>query len=1107
MSIIYLLLILLNTIQYVKLQSTCPVVVTQSQQRCKCGIKIDGHIYIYCARKQLNQLPKFTRSSILYDELILSGNSIRKITANSFNGLRVKRLFLDDNPLEHIETNSFNELANYLEELIISVNYDSEIIASIGVSSYSSNKKPQLPPTLFQNLLNLKMIKLVGLEWNMMGVLKQNTFNRTRKLEIVNLIDCGIQRIEESSLSGLESSLKELNMDNNQLIHADDIFREIRKMKRIQILNLSRNRIRSIGRFMSNQDVSSVSTLNDLQLDLSFNAITQIDEFGFGISSFDIQSGLANSITKLNLNNNELTEHNLNFIGQLLNLKELNLDYNKIQHLPDNLFTNMPKLEILTLKGNYLTSLNSEFVFSGLHFNLRKLNLASNRLNTLSRRVFMSTPKLKELHLEKNQLGSYFDHIQQVSEKNNDLMNAFEGVESELKLINLEHNHLKPDHLFSLANLLNLETIKLGHNDLSTLNLKANQNTTSIVKLFEFYRNLTNLDMQNTSLKQMPYFKGLNRTLLNLNLAQNSLCNINSNNLKHFYSKLKYLNLNSNPLNCDCNLLGLRKYMDEMTQNIDTNLNDTIQLTLAANIQNNWKCSQPTQFSNKNLNKLNMNDFQCNSNELSAEDYFQESSVCQLDDDFNSPIIKPTTKKSTTTTTVRILNINNDLKILDAILINEFSTKKPNISSQITTSTTKQTTTVSLNIDGLLISSKDQIIQHHPTSLFTSLELKQTLLGSFIGALSVIMIVVVSICIVKTTTRTKFLCGSKKANLSLSSDEKDKSNTTNTTSPYGLGKLSLQTFCINSTSSSVASSSSSGTNSSCVCNNHVNTGNNQDTNNIFTKMDPMRLTLMSSNSNTNNNNNNYLNFSPNLIYQHYLNSMNNNSNNNNSNNQANNLHYLASNITSGSGTPPSSSPYELTNSDSNTIDNNKILLENNEKILSLLNNSKIYITQLNTSPNNTNVTNSSIISETNTYDKLHQQRVCTFRPGATSSSSQLNFLNAKQFGTLATSFNQHTLKAVNNNLLTNAAETTPFLIITDVNGLLLNQNNNANNMMTASTASDDLSNQHTYHEIGDVLLGYNNNINNQRFSSQHVVGGNPNKNNQIGSDKTNGMYI
>lgn len=81
-----IVLVLLVVFDVAYLQSTCPVVQQSagglngsSEQKCKCGIKVDGHIYIYCARKQLARLPKFTRSSILYDELILSGNRIETI--------------------------------------------------------------------------------------------------------------------------------------------------------------------------------------------------------------------------------------------------------------------------------------------------------------------------------------------------------------------------------------------------------------------------------------------------------------------------------------------------------------------------------------------------------------------------------------------------------------------------------------------------------------------------------------------------------------------------------------------------------------------------------------------------------------------------------------------------------------------------------------------------------------------------------------------------------------------------------------------------------------------------------------------------------------------
>lgn len=93
MRVISLIIFALISVVVVDCQSTCPVVqptsgnnvigAGQNEQKCKCGIKIDGHIYIYCARKQLARLPKFTRSSILYDELILSGNRIERIQVKS----------------------------------------------------------------------------------------------------------------------------------------------------------------------------------------------------------------------------------------------------------------------------------------------------------------------------------------------------------------------------------------------------------------------------------------------------------------------------------------------------------------------------------------------------------------------------------------------------------------------------------------------------------------------------------------------------------------------------------------------------------------------------------------------------------------------------------------------------------------------------------------------------------------------------------------------------------------------------------------------------------------------------------------------------------------
>ncbi len=393
-------------------QSTCPVKTTFNQQRCKCGIKTDGQIYIYCARKQLTHLPEFTRSSILYEELILTGNHISHLRANDFHGLRVKRLYLDNNPIQSIAPTALTELANYLEELVITV------------SEPALAARPQLPPRLFQSLLNLKIIKLAGLHVTDNNLLAASLFNRTRKLEVIHLTDCDITSLAAQAFSGVEYSLRELNLDNNQLASVDVVFNELEQLRRLELIVLSRNKIKRLERFSGRYAASnSVNTelpmgsnlisglqasTKRLEVDLSFNAISHIDRFAFAGQSLS-------ALTALNLNNNELSQFQLAFIAQLPMLTELHLDYNKITYVPDNLFINSRYLQSLSLKGNFIAQIGSEFAFSGLHFSLVRLNLAANRLRTVGRRVFMQTSKLRELNLERNELGSHFEMLLKTS--------------------------------------------------------------------------------------------------------------------------------------------------------------------------------------------------------------------------------------------------------------------------------------------------------------------------------------------------------------------------------------------------------------------------------------------------------------------------------------------------------------------------------------------------------------------------------------------------------------------------------------------------------------------------------------------------------------------
>jgi Leucine-rich repeat (LRR) protein len=474
----------------VECQSTCPL--QSIKQKCKCGIKTDGQIYIYCARKSLTQIPLFTRNSILYNELILTGNQISTIGANSFNGLKVKSLYMDKNPVRTIAEGSFVEIANYLEDLVLDVDV-------------SSNQVPV--ESIFTSLLNLKLLKLNG--FNMYEI-DDHLFNKTRKLEHIEFNTCNLNRVGAHGLDGLESSLKILDLNENSIENVDYLLDvQLVRLKRLQVMHLSHNRIKKLSRTVvtdvaqpqSMSDMAAINSNSNLSLDLSFNEIASIDANVFE------QSGMR--IVKLHLSNNELnlnSNEQFTFLKNLKNLRELYLDYNRIERVTDDLLTYLNKIEILSLKGNYIR----ELTIAATHMpSLRKLNMAANKLIKIDTRA---------AHL------------------------------TGLKELNLDRNYLDNKQIGSLHGLVNLEVLKLASNLIGTFD-------THELNVFANYLNLTYLDLDQNLIKIIPYFVNLNKTLITLSLASNQVCNVNLNNVQRFYSSLKNLNLNLNKhIRCTCPL-------------------------------------------------------------------------------------------------------------------------------------------------------------------------------------------------------------------------------------------------------------------------------------------------------------------------------------------------------------------------------------------------------------------------------------------------------------------------------------------------------------------------------------------------------------------------
>ncbi len=222
------------------------------------------------------------------------------------------------------------------------------------------------------------------------------------------------------------------------------------------------------------------------------------------------------------------------------------------------------------------------FVYSSL----TKFNLARNKLTTISKDFFIKTNMtyLKTLILEKNP----FINAHEL---------RFTGLEKSLLNLNLNSVGF---NLYSIDSLYSLE-------NLQTLKLNANSKSKSIKPLTKssnnsFFNNLISLELQNNNLKELPeYLCGLH-SLNDLDLSSNNLASFNSLDCLLFKSdlsvKLKQLNLNNNPLKCDC---SMRKLKIWLMRNYEKDLLDLIR----------WQCAEPNDLNGRYFANLDLNELKC----------------------------------------------------------------------------------------------------------------------------------------------------------------------------------------------------------------------------------------------------------------------------------------------------------------------------------------------------------------------------------------------------------------------------------------------------------------------------------------------------------------
>jgi Leucine-rich repeat (LRR) protein len=85
----------------------------------------------------------------------------------------------------------------------------------------------------------------------------------------------------------------------------------------------------------------------------------------------------------------------------MANLHTLDLRYNEIESIPNDVFLDLFNLEILSISGNYLKKLPNAFI--NLH-NLRFIDSSDNEISAFDDDVFSTNNDLEEILLDNNQI-------------------------------------------------------------------------------------------------------------------------------------------------------------------------------------------------------------------------------------------------------------------------------------------------------------------------------------------------------------------------------------------------------------------------------------------------------------------------------------------------------------------------------------------------------------------------------------------------------------------------------------------------------------------------------------------------------------------------------
>lgn len=492
---------------------------------CSCEANPSG-LVANCRDQNLDHVPAFVPDSAsqIYYELTLDSNAIRTIEGNAFAGVRVRRLVLTNNRLASIAVDAFSGLEKDLSELAIEI-----------------DNSMAFPTVALSKLTVMNSLEIVGYGHE---TLPSGALTALSSLRTLTLTSGGLRYLTPEDFSTQKSQLTFLNLHSN-------LFQEIPTsaisvLTNLAVLQLDLNRLFTIGS-AAFEGASSLAILN-----LARNPVTGVE--------LDAFSGLESTLRNISLQQCHLSNEHLKAITRLKSLVYLDISDNLFDDI-DDILKNMKFLQVLKASRNRITSLKRS-TYSLMANSLMVLHLDDNPLVDVASDTFSDLTLLQELYLDGAQRLVLDEH-------------SFASQESSLKLLSMRSANLSSSPWSAVSVLGALKTLWMSSCKLT----EVPDYTLSRMSRLE------NLDLNNNAISRLTQrsLAGLSTSLVRLYLSGNKLRTLDECVFYEFKKlDILQLQLNNNPLECDCALKWLHDLLRPYKSNPATHFR-------VMSLQ--WKCA------------------------------------------------------------------------------------------------------------------------------------------------------------------------------------------------------------------------------------------------------------------------------------------------------------------------------------------------------------------------------------------------------------------------------------------------------------------------------------------------------------------------------------